>query len=210
MTDLFSFATAHLFGDALPASLKLRHKIFVERQRYEVPSFRGMEYDAFDTPVASYLLWRNSEGRPGAIARLIPTTERYMLRELWPTLADHDDDLPCSPTVWEVSRFGVDTALGSKQRRAAIADMMCSLAEFARACRVSMYLFVAHPTLVRNLIAGAAPVQAIGPTQQLGRFAVMAAKVPVTEDALEKTLQIYKVPQPVLNTLESESLHAPL
>jgi acyl homoserine lactone synthase len=50
MIDAISLETAHLLGDALPSAYRLRHRIFIERQKYDVPSHRGMEWDQFDTP----------------------------------------------------------------------------------------------------------------------------------------------------------------
>ena len=57
MIDAISLETAHLLGDALPSAHRLRHRIFIGRQKYAVPSHRGMEWDQFDTPAAVYMLW---------------------------------------------------------------------------------------------------------------------------------------------------------
>ena len=93
MIDAISLETAHLLGDALPSSHRLRYRIFIERQGYEVPSWRAMEWDQFDTPRAHYLMWRDEASQPRAIARMIPTSQPYMIRELWPDLVE-DGKLP--------------------------------------------------------------------------------------------------------------------
>ena len=198
MVELFCFETAHHLGDALPLSLRLRHRIFVERQGYEVQSHRGMEYDEFDTPAARYLLWRDPQHRPGAVARMIPTSERYMLRALWPALAT-EAELPRAASIWEVSRFGIDMDLPPSQRRIAAAEMMCALAEFAAVAPVSTYLFVAHPLLVKSLVAGVAPIEPFGPRIRLGRFGVVAAKVPIPDDVIGKTRRAHRVQHAVLS-----------
>ncbi len=52
-----SWETAHLHGETWISHHRLRHRLFVERQGWEIPTYRGMEYDEFDTPAAQYLLW---------------------------------------------------------------------------------------------------------------------------------------------------------
>lgn len=196
MVELFCFETAHLLGDSLPASLKLRHRIFVERQRYEVSTHRGMEYDGFDTPETRYLLWRTSTGLPGAVARLIPTTTRYMIPELWPSLAA--EELPKSPAIWEVSRFGVDHELPVEQRQLARAEMMCALAEFANHFTVREFLFVAHPVMIQRMLEGITLVEPLGPPQKMGRFLIAAARARVPNNALELTRGLFEVRETVL------------
>ena len=53
MIDAISLETAHLLGDALPSAHRLRHRIFVERQKYDVPRRRGMEWDSSIRPPRS-------------------------------------------------------------------------------------------------------------------------------------------------------------
>ena len=58
-------------------STRLRHRLFVERNGWQVPSHDGMEYDQFDTPAAVYLV-RNLP--PGAPERDMPELiRRYNL-----------------------------------------------------------------------------------------------------------------------------------
>jgi N-acyl-L-homoserine lactone synthetase len=174
MIDAISLATAHLLGDALPSAYRLRHRIFVERQRYEVPHHRGMEWDQFDTPAAVYLLWRDGAARVRAIARVIPTSLPYMIQQLWPELV-RNRDLPTREDVWEVTRFGIDH-LDRQQR--IFGEMFCALAEYALKNGIGEYIFVT-PALVIDSGLGNAGVEAIrlGQSKRLGRLPVIAARL---------------------------------
>ena len=62
MIDCVNLSTAHFFGDALAAQHRLRHRVFIERQRWNVLWWDGMEFDQFDTPATTYFIWRDAAG----------------------------------------------------------------------------------------------------------------------------------------------------
>src|SRR5688572_22902087 len=101
--------TAHLHGVAWISQHRLRHRLFVERQHWNVPTYKNLEYDQFDTPAAKYLLWLDWMGMARGVVRLVPTTQPYMVETLWPGLVR--GSLPKSPSIWEASRFGCDRNL---------------------------------------------------------------------------------------------------
>jgi len=115
MIDVLNFETAHLYGDAFPKLLKLRYTEFVERLKYEVPTYNGMEYDQYDTPVAVYMVWRDETGNVRAGSRMIPTNRPYMIKDLWPHTVKYID-LPRSPDIWEITRLFVDKTLDDDSR----------------------------------------------------------------------------------------------
>lgn len=197
MIDAFSVETAHLLGDALPALHRLRHKIFVERHGYQVPTFRGMEWDAFDTPAAVYLLWRDDLRQVRAIARLIPTTFPYMIKELWPELI-YGQELPSRPDVWEVTRLGVDRSLAPALRGRVFGEMMCACGEFGRRTGIQEYYLVTHPRVIRSIEANGCSVRLLGETRSIGRCVVQAAAVSVSDQAIATLRKTYSLPPKVL------------
>lgn len=197
MIDAFTVETAHLLGDALPALHRLRHKIFVERHGYQVPTYRGMEWDTFDTPAAVYLLWRDDLQQVRAIARLIPTTFPYMIKELWPELI-YGRELPSRPDVWEVTRLGVDRALAPALRRRVFGEMMCACGEFGRRMGISEYYLVTHPWVIRSIEANGCRVRMLGHTRAIGRCVVKAAAVQVSDAAIATLRRTYSLPPKVL------------
>lgn len=201
MIDGITLETAHLLGDALPACHRLRHRIFVERHHYDVPSFRGMEYDQFDTPAAVYLLWRDAAGQPRAVARLIPTTVPYMIKELWPHLVTKDE-LPSRPDVWELTRLGVDPDLKGLERKHALGEMVCALAEFAVQNGITSYLFVTHSRIMASILEGSGcKVEILGEARRLGKMPVITGRAYVAAQTPKRLRRFYGYSLPVLRML---------
>lgn len=207
MIEAMTLETAHLLGDALPMMFRLRHKLFVERQDYQTPTLRGMEWDQYDTPAAVYLLWRDDAGAVRGVARLIPTTFPYMIRELWPELVE-DGELPCRPDVWELSRMGVDHDLPPDQRRRAADELTCACAEFALQNGISALLMVTHNHLIRASVAAGWDSRALGRPRRLGRFPVVAARTEISEAGLAAARRSYGIGQPVLRVVGEELARA--
>ena len=198
MIDAISLETAHLLGDALPSAHRLRHRIFVERQKYDVPSRRGMEWDQFDTPAAIYFLWRDESAHVGAIARLIPTSLPYMIQQLWPELV-RNGDMPSSDDIWEVTRFGIDRDLGRKRRARVCGEMFCAFAEFGLRNAIGGFLFVTPPAVIDSALGEAGvTAERLGDAQRLGRLPVVAARSAVSHAALGKLRRYYGIAGPVL------------
>jgi len=81
-----------------------RHKIFIERLGWPLPVENGMERDQFDHPDTLYVLTQESNEAICGCARLLPTTEPYLLSEIFPHLLN-GASIPESHEVWELSRF---------------------------------------------------------------------------------------------------------
>lgn len=208
MIDAISIETAHLLGDALPAAHRLRYRIFIERQKYGVPNWHGMEWDQFDTPAAVYLLWRDEKAQPRAIARLIPTTQPYMIQQLWPELAG-EHALPASDNVWEVTRFGVDRDLDAATRARAYGEMFCALAEFALIRRIDSYLFVTAPQVIASTLDEAGVLtEQLGGLKRLGRLPVVAARAPVSWQILGRLRRRHRIGSSVLRVAGEEAARA--
>lgn len=197
MIDAFTVETAHLLGDALPALHRLRHKIFVERQGYRVPTYRGMEWDAFDTPAAVYMMWRDDLNKVRAIARLIPTTFPYMIKELWPHLIS-GHTLPSRSDAWEVSRLGVDRSLVPAVRRRVLGELMCGCGEFAKRFGIEEYYLVTHPRVVANIEANGCSTRPLGPPQTIDRSRVVAVQIGVSDATIARLRETHMLPPQIL------------
>ncbi len=122
----------------LPQSLhnsvgRYRHRVFVEKLEWDVPSQDGIEADQFDRPDTVYVVGQDGQGRVCGCARLLPTTKPYLLGEVFPQLLNGLAP-PASPDVWELSRFAATdfnsqatSALGKMSSEAAIALMRASI-----------------------------------------------------------------------------------
>lgn len=119
-----------MYSPLLEQQHRLRNEIFVKRLGWDVPSHGGLESDQYDTLATAYAVTALDNGRVCAISRLIPTTEPYMIRDLWPTWSP--ERLPESPTVWEASRFGCCASLSQHDRRLAIGQLFRSIYTFCQ------------------------------------------------------------------------------
>lgn len=96
-----SFSAALLFDMA-----RYRHQVFVERLGWPLHTRGRLELDEFDRKDTIYLIARNSEGEIIGTSRLLPTHRPYLLATVFPQLLG-DIPAPCSPQIWELSRFAV-------------------------------------------------------------------------------------------------------
>lgn len=88
-----------------------RHQVFVERLGWALHTENGMESDQFDRPDTIYVVSQDGQGEITGCARLLPTTGPYLLGEVFPQLLNGLPP-PCSPDVWELSRFATGCRTG--------------------------------------------------------------------------------------------------
>mgnify|MGYP001263402991 FL=1 len=177
--------SAHLYGEAWISHHRLRHRMFVDRQQWRVPSFAGLEYDQFDTPAAVYLLWLDEQGQARGVVRLIPTLRPYMVQTLWPELLPQHP--PVDSRIWEASRFGCDSDLEPARRRRIIAELICGCQEFALYCGISRYLAVMPQWIFERVMhRSGCEVRYAGPPQRIGRHEVCAAYLPASAAILAR------------------------
>lgn len=192
-----SWETAHLHGETWISHHRLRHRLFVERQQWDVPTFRGFEYDQFDTPAAQYLIWLDGRGETRGVARLLPTTRPYMVKTLWPELVS--GELPESDAVWEVTRFGCDHSLDPKARRRAVAEILCAMQEFGLQRGMDGYLVVTPRRLLKRVVVNAGcTVTILGPERNLGRRPAVAGYIHIDRDTLTVLRRRAGIAGPVL------------
>src|SRR5437764_515644 len=106
MLHAINIENAHEYGSVLPQLHRLRYRQFKERQSYDVPVYNGMEYDQYDNLATVYLVLTDAHGVVRGCSRLNPTDRPYMLKDLWPHMADRP--LPCSPLICEGTRICIE------------------------------------------------------------------------------------------------------
>jgi acyl homoserine lactone synthase len=199
MIDAITLETAHHLGDALASMHRLRHRVFVERQKYNVPTYRNMEWDQFDTPAAVYLVWRDEQGEARAVTRLIPTTLPYMIQELWADLVD-GEALPSHDRIWEATRFGIDRGLSPDKRRQVLGELVCGCLEFGLRNDIDEFLCVMPIQIINGAIrAAGVTVDVLGEPKKLGGLPVVSGRVHITRQALLGARRFYDIKTPVLN-----------
>jgi N-acyl-L-homoserine lactone synthetase len=93
-------------ADVLFDMARYRHEVFVEKLGWKLDTRGRLELDEFDRKDTIYLIARNTDGEIIGTSRLLPTHRPYLLASVFPQLLG-DTPAPCSPDVWELSRFAV-------------------------------------------------------------------------------------------------------
>lgn len=120
----------------LPAGLyeraaRYRQQVFVERLGWPLPTSQGMEVDQFDRADTVYVVAQNDKNEIIGCARLLPTHRPYLLGEVFPQLLN-GLPVPCSPDVWELSRFAAGSVEHPKEaaaHRSLLNPMLSPIAE---------------------------------------------------------------------------------
>ena len=202
MIDCVTWETSHRFGDALVSQHRLRHRVFVERHGWQLPTHNGMEYDQFDTPAAVYLIWRDEANVARGAARLIPTNRPYMMKELWPRLIA-ERPLPDSPQVWEGTRLCVDRGVSVRLRRHIIAEILCGCLEFGLKNDIEYYIILAPVVVLKRTYGGAGcSIELLGPETEIEGDVVAAAKCWVSSDILAAVRDNNGIDGPVLRMVD--------
>jgi acyl homoserine lactone synthase len=129
MIEAFSLATAHLYQDALASQARLRYRVFVQQRDLPHSNYDGLEYDEFDTPSATYLVWRDSGRIVRGLVRLLRTDRPYMLKTYWPELVE-GRPLPDSSHIWEMTRVCVDKTVEPATRKTILPALLAGANEF--------------------------------------------------------------------------------
>ncbi len=208
MLCAITIENAHEYGDVLPQLYRLRFKQFVERQGYDVSVFKGMEYDRYDTPATTYLVWLDALRMVKGCSRLNPTNRPYMLKDLWPDMVQHGT-LPSSPTIWEGTRICIDKSEPGPVRERIKWELVLGYLEYGLAQGIGSYIgimqtFIWH----RVFIQSGWGADYLGDECLIDGLKTRAGQVHVSEDALQRVRTTTGIHQPVLHT--SSSARTPL
>lgn len=94
-----------------------RHKVFVEHLGWDLPAVQsGLERDQFDRSDTLYVVAKDSQGHICGCARLLSTTQAYLLGSVFPELMGNQPS-PCSADIWELSRYTTQVVHGEATSR---------------------------------------------------------------------------------------------
>ncbi|MCK6418181.1 MAG: hypothetical protein L6Q57_04495 [Alphaproteobacteria bacterium] len=151
MIECVTLSTNHCFaGNPICEQHRLRYESIIQRQQWDVPVIREMEYDSYDNPAAYYLIKRNASGRAVGSSRLYPTDRPYMLQQSFAHLVDKIP-LPVNPSVWEGSRVFISTTLEPVERKRVMQEIVVGYLEFALAHEIKSIIGVMYPIYWKNI-----------------------------------------------------------
>ncbi|MFT7433010.1 MAG: N-acyl-L-homoserine lactone synthetase [Alphaproteobacteria bacterium] len=137
----------HLYSRELESMFQLRKKVFIDKLGWDIEPVGDMEIDQFDTCEAHYLIYLDKDSNAVGSTRLIPTTEPYILGDIFSSLVEIEEVPRCAST-WETTRFCAD-------RQYAPMDVSCILMagmiEFAYELRIKNYVSVTDVRLEKQI-----------------------------------------------------------
>jgi acyl homoserine lactone synthase len=83
---------------------RYRHQVFVQRLGWSLESQDGCELDRFDRADTVYVTVEDAQSNIAGCARLLPTTQPYLLGDVFPQLLQGVPP-PRDAHIWELSRF---------------------------------------------------------------------------------------------------------
>lgn len=188
-------------GILLHGQFALRYREFIERQDYEVRSFRGMEYDQYDSPAASYLIYHEGGSVLGA-SRLTPTTQGCMLADLWPGLVENKTNL-CSERIWEGTRYCIDKRVSPDLRRRIVNEMAVAYLEFGLGLGLDKIIGMMPTFIYRSVFEKPGiEMEYLGGITTIGRHKIRAVAIPVSQEQLDNVRRKTGIYDQVLNIPE--------
>lgn len=186
MIRIVNHETMGDYGHLLTKQFKLRHKEFIERQDYEVQTFNNMEYDQYDTPAATYLVYSDDRDVVQGVSRLTPVENGCMLKDLWPDLVEDKSQLE-DPTIWEGTRFCINKDLPAALRRQVCYELALAYVEYGISKGISKIIGM-MPTLILRSVFERSGIflERLGPIQQIPGFSkVQAAGIPINYEQIK-------------------------
>ncbi|MFN7003645.1 MAG: acyl-homoserine-lactone synthase [Roseinatronobacter sp.] len=181
-----------LHSKLLEEMFRLRARVFAGRLGWDVDVQIGMEIDEFDSLDPIYLIGLDETETVVSCVRLLQTTGPHMLADVFSDILQGQPPLR-APTVWEATRFCVDTdRLGMEHRGAgtvarATSELMSAIFSYGQSCGISDIVGVVDPVMNRVLIrSDNAPYDYLGDTVQMGKTKAMAALFDCTQERIDR------------------------
>lgn len=190
------------YQDLVTEMYRQRARVFSERMKWDVLVRDGMEYDVFDEENPLYLLSVDQEtGRLRGSLRLLPTTGPNMLRDVFPQLLPPDQIIE-SPTVWESSRFSMDTEamapLPGRRVSYVTCELIAGITEISLQSGISHIVSVFDAAMFRVLKAAGAGPDLIGGGKRIGVCTTYAGLFEMSDEFLAAVRQAGNIQGSVL------------
>jgi acyl homoserine lactone synthase len=183
--NLYNNQLSSIDNSQIIAMHQLREKAFYKRLKWQVDSFNGMEKDQFDNIYSSYLLVKSQSNEVIGCARLIPTDQDYMFKNIFSELA-RNEEIPKKSNVWEISRFTLDRTFERNYDNGVsniTKEMFSALYEFAIANSINNFVLVTTVSCERILRLLGIPTRRFGDgmSSKLGKVDSVALWVDIND-----------------------------
>jgi acyl homoserine lactone synthase len=171
---------------------RLRHQVFNERLHWDVQDFGELEIDQFDYQNPNYILAKDLTEKIIGCWRLIPTSENYMLEEVFDFMLG-SQPLPKDEKIWELSRFAViDTKPVGYALSEATVFMIKEIMDFALKKKITGYLAVTSVGVERLMKFVDIPMERVGNKKavMIGNVKSVLCLIPVNQQFINSTYRL--------------------
>jgi len=171
----------------LDGMYQLRYKVFSQRLNWDVSCENEREIDDYDDGDSLYLVTTDADDRVVGCWRLRKSTSRYMLKETFPDLL-RGESVPVDDSVWELSRFAVDSSSDSASPGTAISSvtyqMVRAVYDFALMMGITHYVTVTTCSVQRLMTRAKIPMHRFGDGRatKIDNVHSVACWIPVNEE----------------------------
>ena len=194
MLHVITRENRHLYTQRLEEMFRLRYRIFVEEQKWDLPCSYPYEMDEFDTEDAIYFIYIDETDEIQGSMRLLPTTGPHLMTDVFPEMCSGIP--PSSVNIFESSRGSV-----RKEHRKAGYIWSMILAgsfEYCLISGISQLSFVIDMKLFSAWLAKGDDIDPLGPPCEINGNTCVAALRSVTTDALSIVRQTAQIRGPAL------------
>lgn len=181
---------------------KMRKRIFHDELGWDVTCYDDMERDRYDRPDTVYVLYLKGDDVV-ATWRMLPTTQDYMLADIWPEYAD--GYIPRRPDCWELSRWALDfERLGSKAAFEPVAvNMFCTLAEYCILNGIEEVIMLQDPKITpfSNQVFGLPHIRTAPKSAGKSDAHVVSFR-PAFRQQLRQATELFKLQRPVTQVFD--------
>ncbi|RON03719.1 N-acyl-L-homoserine lactone synthetase [Pseudomonas brassicacearum] len=160
-----------------------RYQVFVERLGWQLSTPADFEFDQFDHSGTHYIVAEQNDGSIKGCARLLPTTQPYLLSEVFTSLLG-GAPAPCQDDIWELSRFtsldlDAQTSKFDQMSDENTVGLFMATLDYAKTCGVSHLVSVSPVAIGRLLKRGGIDFKWLAPPQVLDNRALVACCITV-------------------------------
>lgn len=182
---------ADLHGELLDEMFRLRARVFEGRLGWDVDVRDGRERDVFDGLDPAHIVSVNDAGRVVGCMRLLQTTGPHMLADVFSSILDGEPPLR-SPTIWEATRFCVDTReLGAGRSRNSVSyvtsEIMIAAFEYGMTAGITDAVAVMDPIMDRVMRrSGNGPYGYLGSAKPMGKVVALAGLMDCSQERIDR------------------------
>lgn len=185
MITCINYQNLHEFGKEFYSAFKLRHESFIERQSYDVSVYDHMEFDQYDTPAATYLVYHDQYGEALGVSRLTPTIVSSMLEDIFPSLVD-DKSVFRNLKIWEGTRYCIKKELSPELRQTIVNEMAIAYLEFGLDQKLEKIIGMMPTYIYRSVFERPGiEMEYLGDIEKIDRQRIRAVAIPVEEKQLK-------------------------